>query len=82
MLVDQLPKDGLRIIVAEPLREQEEDSRSLRIYSVTYKLGSGKYIGDDQGLCDADRLTMCGRVVAEDAHIAYKAYMAKHPPKN
>jgi len=82
VIVDDLPKSGLRIIIADGLMEQRQEDMVLRSYHVVYKLGSGKFIGDDQGVCDVKRMTMCGRVVAEDAYKAYKDYITRHPPKN
>ena len=76
-VVDTLPDTGLKIIVDESLQPQNNDDVSLAGYTVQLKLGSGKWVGSEQGLCDLAKLAMCGRIVAEDSYNTYTAFMAK-----
>ena len=76
-VVDELPADGLKIIVDDSVKPQNDDSRNLISYSIRLRLQSGKSIRSLDGICDAAKMDMCGRVVAEDSYNAYVAYMAK-----
>ncbi len=80
-IVKPLPADGLKIIMNAALTVQDTDMQTNAAYDVVLKLGNGKYIDEKQGFCDLARLTMCGRVVAQDSYDAYQAYMAKHKNK-
>jgi hypothetical protein len=77
-LVTPLPADGLKIVMNEGLSVQDTDMQTNAAYDVVLTLGNGKYIDEKRGLCDLARLTMCGRVVAQDSFDAYQAYMARH----
>ena len=80
-LVTPLPADGMKIIMKDALLPQNEDMKSIGAYDVVLKLGNGKYIDEKQGFCDLAKLTMCGRVVAQDSFDAYQTYMAGHKTK-
>ena len=80
-LVTPLPADGMKIIMKDALLPQNEDMKSIGAYDVVLKLGTGKYIDEKQGFCDLAKLTMCGRVVAQDSFDAYQSYMAGHKTK-
>ncbi|MBW8880253.1 MAG: hypothetical protein JF615_02170 [Asticcacaulis sp.] len=76
VLVDTLPDNGMRLIMADSLQPQNDEVLELLGYDFTFKLGSGQYVGEARGLCDKAKMAMCGRLVAEDAYKAYAAYIA------
>ncbi len=79
-VVKTLPPDGMTIVMKDALLPQNNDSETIAAYDVLLKSGTGKYIDEKQGFCDAAKLTMCGRVVAQDSFDAYQAYIAHHKP--
>ncbi len=78
-VVDKLPPEGLKISVDTAISYDEGNAAETASYSVSLKLGSGKFVNSLTGWCDVKKFDMCGRVVAEDAYNAYEAYMAAHP---
>ncbi len=80
-VVKALPADGMKIVMKDALLPQGTDMQDNAAYDVVLTLGNGKFIDEKQGLCDLAKLTMCGRVVAQDSFDAYQAYMAHHKPR-
>jgi len=80
-VVKALPADGMKIVMKDALLPQNTDMQDNAAYDVVLMLGNGKYIDEKQGLCDLAKLTMCGRVVAQDSFDAYQAYIAHHKPR-
>ena len=78
-VVDKLPPDGLKISVDDAISYDESNAGETAAYSVSLKLGSGKFVNKLTGWCDVKNFDMCGRVVAEDAYNAYQTYVAAHP---
>ena len=80
-VVKALPADGMKIVMKDALLPQNNDSETIAAYDVLLTLGNGKYLDEKQGFCDVAKLTMCGRVVAQDSFDAYQAYLAHHKPR-
>ena len=76
-LVTRVPPLGLKMVMDDGVKPEDDDSRHIEAYEVDFKSGSGKYVGASSGYCDRDKVAMCGRVVVQDSFDAYQAYIAK-----